>query len=111
VREQDGAPGAPLCGGLFFSTKHKPVYKIGWLVVAEKWRRCGAGQVLVAHALSLVVPPAEVTVVSFTRDTRGGEPARHFYEKFGFAPAELLPGEGPNGETRQVFRKVILSTS
>jgi GNAT superfamily N-acetyltransferase len=108
VREQDGPPGAPLCGGLFFSTKHRPIYKIGWLAVAEKWRRNGVGEALVTHALALVVPPAEVSVVSFTTNTPGGEPARRFYEQLGFAPAELLPGEGPKGEIRQVFRKVII---
>ena len=108
VREQDGSPGAPLCGGLFFSTKHRPIYKIGWLAVAQKWRRSGVGEALVTHALALAVPPAEVTVITFTTDTPGGAPARRFYEKLGFVAAELLPGDGPNGETRQVFRKVIL---
>lgn len=108
VCEQDGAPGAPLCGGLFFSTKHRPLYKIGWLAVAEQWRRSGVGQALVRHAFTLVIPPAEVTVVTFTAETPGGEPARRFYEQLGFAPAERLPREGPNGETRQIYRKVIL---
>jgi GNAT superfamily N-acetyltransferase len=104
VREQDGPPGTPLCGGLFFSIKHRPVYKIGWLAVAEKWKRCGVGQALVERALEMVEPPAEVTVVTFTAETPGGEPARRFYERLGFAAAELLPGEGPNGEMRQVYR-------
>jgi hypothetical protein len=59
------------------------------------------------HACGLVAPPAEVIVTTFDVQTPGGEPARRFYESLGFVPAELLPGEGPNGETRQRFRKVI----
>jgi GNAT superfamily N-acetyltransferase len=107
IRENDGPPGASLCGGLLFSIHHHPVYQIGWLAVSAKWRRFGVGRALVMHACRLVTPPAEVIVTTFDVKTPGGEPARRFYESLGFAPAELLPGEGPDGETRQRFRKVI----
>ena len=107
IRENDGPPGAALCGGLLFSTRRHPIYQIGWLAVAEKWRRFGVGRALVRHACGLVTPPAEVIVTSFTAETPGGEAARRFYESLGFAPAELLPGEGPNEETRQRYRKII----
>ena len=107
VRENDGPPGTQLCGGLLFSTRHHPVYQIGWLAVSEKWRLFGVGRALVMHAFGLVTPPAEVIVTTFDEGTPGGEPSRHFYESLGFIPAELLPDEGPNGETRQRFRKAI----
>ena len=107
IREYDGPPGTMLCGGLLFSISHHPVYQIVWLVVAAKWQRFGIARALVLHACALVTPPAEVIVTSFDAETSGGEPARCFYESLGFIPAELLPGEGPNGETRQRFRKVI----
>jgi GNAT superfamily N-acetyltransferase len=107
IRENDEPPGSRLCGGLLFSTRHHPIYRIGWLAVSEKWRRFGVGRALVMHVCGLVTPPAEVIVTTFDVKTPGGEPARRFYESLGFAPAELLPGEGPDGETRQRFRKVI----
>jgi GNAT superfamily N-acetyltransferase len=74
IRENDGPPGAPLCGGLLFSTRHHPVYQIGWLAVAETWQRFGVGRALVMHACGLVTPPAEVIVTSFDAYTPGGEP-------------------------------------
>jgi ribosomal protein S18 acetylase RimI-like enzyme len=107
IRENDGPPGTALCGGLFFSTSHHPIYQIDWLVVAEKWRRTGVGRALIRHACGLVISPAEVIVTTFDQNDPEGEPARRFYESLGFAPAELLPDEGPNGETRQRYRKVM----
>lgn len=107
VREEDGPPGAALCGGLLFSTRRHPVYEIGWLAVAVKWRRRGTARALVEHACGLITPPAEVIVTTFAPGDPGGEAACRFYERMGFAPAELLPGAGPNGETRQRYRKVI----
>jgi ribosomal protein S18 acetylase RimI-like enzyme len=110
VREHDGEPGTPLCGGLLFSTHHHPLYKIGWLAVSEKWRRSGVARVLVMHALGLVIPPAEVIVTTFQASDPDAEPAWRFYLSLGFEPAELLPGDGPNGETRQRFRKMITAS-
>jgi len=107
VREGDGLPGAALLGGLLFSSKHRPVYKLGWLAVAEGSRRSGVGQALVAHAMALIVPPAELIVTTFIDGAPGGETARRFYLKLGFTPAELLPGDGPQGEPRQRFHKKI----
>jgi GNAT superfamily N-acetyltransferase len=107
VRAGDGPPGAALLGGLLFSAKHRPVYVLGWLAVTERSRRSGIGQALVAHVMTLIEPPAELIVTSFIEDTPGGEAARQFYLKLGFTPAELLPGEGPQREPRQRFRKKI----
>ena len=107
VRQGDAASGAALCGGLLFSTSHRPLYQIGWLAVAGKCQRTGVGGALVEHALTLVVPPAEVLVTTFLQDDPGGEQAWRFYQSLGFEPAELLPGEGPNGETRQRLRKIV----
>ena len=42
VRDEDGRPGDPLLGGLLFSLD-PPIYRIGWLAVAELHRRQGIG--------------------------------------------------------------------
>jgi GNAT superfamily N-acetyltransferase len=104
IREQDGAPGSPLMGGLLFSAAHAPYYKIGWLAVAQRWRRQGAAQMLVEHCFQLVQPPAELSVVTFGADNLAGRPARRFYERMGFQAAEAAPN-GPEGGTRQVYRR------
>jgi len=104
VREQDGAPGRPLMGGLLFSATHAPHYTIGWLAVAQRWRRQGVAQALVEHCLRLIQPPAELSVVTFGADNLAGRPARHFYERMGFQAAEAAPN-GPEGGTRQVYRR------
>jgi GNAT superfamily N-acetyltransferase len=104
IREQNGLPGVPLKGALLFSATHAPHYKIGWLAVAQRWRRQGVAQVLVEHCFRLIQPPAELSVVTFGADNRAGRPARQFYERMGFQPAEVAP-HGPEGGTRQVFRR------
>jgi ribosomal protein S18 acetylase RimI-like enzyme len=104
LREQNGAPGAPLMGGLLFSATHAPQYKIGWLAVAERWRRQGVAQALVEHCFRLILPPAELSVITFGEDNVAGRPARHFYERMGFQAVEAAPN-GPEGGTRQVFRR------
>jgi len=105
VRQADGPPGAPLLGGLLFSN-HPPVYTIGWLAVAQQYRRQGIGQGLVEHALSLVQTPAEVMVTTFGADNPAGIPARRFYERLGFCAAEPAPS-GPDGSSRQMFRRIM----
>jgi ribosomal protein S18 acetylase RimI-like enzyme len=105
VREGDGQPGVPLLGGLLFSS-HPPIYTIGWLAVAQAWRRRGIGQELVEHVVGLVDIPAELVVTTFGKDNVAGVPARHFYERMGFHAAELAP-DGPEGGSRQVFRRSI----
>ena len=105
VREGDGPPGAPLAGGLLFSP-HPPLYRIGWLAVSDACRRRGVGRALLEHALGLVQPPAEITVVTFGEDNAAGRPARRFYERLGFHAAEPAPA-GPEGGSRQVYRRVI----
>jgi ribosomal protein S18 acetylase RimI-like enzyme len=104
VREQDGAPGTPLMGTLLFSATHAPHYKIGWLAVAQRWRRQGVAQMLVEHCFQRIQPPADLSVVTFGEENLAGRPARHFYERMGFQAAEVAPN-GPEGGTRQVFRR------
>jgi GNAT superfamily N-acetyltransferase len=105
VREDDGPPGTSLMGGLLFSPK-PPKYEIGWLAVAQKWRRHGVGRLLVEHAFALVQPPAEMVVTTFGDDVEAGRPARTFYEQLGFEPAEVAP-LGPEGGSRQMYRRVF----
>src|SRR6266851_1229552 len=58
VREGGGPSGTPLMGGMLFSPRRpdRLEYRIGWLTVAERWRRRGIGRLLVEHAVSLIVP-------------------------------------------------------
>lgn len=105
VREDDGPPRTPLMGGLLFSPK-PPQYEIGWLAVAQKWRRHGVGRVLVEHVLGLIQPPAEMVVTTFGNGIEAGQAARRFYEQLGFEPAELAPSS-PEGESRQIYRHVF----
>ncbi|GAB4197096.1 MAG: hypothetical protein OHK0022_15170 [Roseiflexaceae bacterium] len=106
VRAGDGPPGAALLGGLLFSTSRAPEYQIGWLAVAESARRQGVGHTLAERALALTPPGAELSVVTFGADQPGAGPARAFYARLGFAPAELLLPE-LEGHSRQVFRLVV----
>lgn len=105
VRERDGLPGSPLMGGLLFSIR-PPLYKIGWLAVAAQHRCQGVGRLLVEHVFGLVQPPAEISVITFGPGVSGGEPARVFYERMGFFPAEMVEN-GPEGGSRQVYRLCI----
>ncbi len=102
VREGDGPPGAPLMGGLLVSINPTRC-EIGWLAVAGRRRRRGIGTLLMEHVLGLIDPPAEVTVTTFGPEREDGLPARSFYERLGFRPAERAP-DGPEGGSRQVFR-------
>ena len=101
VREQDRLPGTRLMGGLFFSAK-PPVYQIGWLSIAKRWRRKGVGTLLVEHVVGLVEPPAYILVRTFGEDNSEGLPARRFYEKMGFIPFEDSP-PGPEGVPEKSF--------
>ena len=105
IRESDGSAGAPLLAGVLFSAK-PPAYKIGWMSVAQRQRRHGLGTILLAHVMSQVIPPAEVSVATFGSDVAEGAPARKFYLTAGFIPAEITDG-GPEGGSRQIFRKAI----
>ena len=104
IREQSDLPGTPLVGALLFSATRAPHYKIGWLAVAARWRRRGAAQALVTHCFDRTQPPAELSVTTFGADNLAGKPARDFYERVGFHPAEAAPN-GPEGGTRQIYRR------
>jgi GNAT superfamily N-acetyltransferase len=108
VRKDDGPPGAPLLGGLLFSPARpdRPECHIRWLAVDERNRRSGAGTALVRHTFTLVPPEATLSVITFGEDVPGGRPARRFYERLGFAPAEPAPN-GPEGGSRQVYRRTM----
>lgn len=105
VREHQGVLGNPLKGGLLWSPR-PPCYAIGWLAVANRWQRHGVGRSLVEHVCGLVQAPAGVTVVTFGEDTVAGRPARDFYQRLGFTPAEPV-SNGPEGGLRQVFRRLF----
>jgi ribosomal protein S18 acetylase RimI-like enzyme len=104
IREQSDLPDTPLVGALLFSATRAPHYTISWLAVAARWRRHGAAQALVTHCFDLIQPPAELSVITFGADNLAGRPARDFYERMGFHPAEVAPN-GPEGGTRQIYRR------
>ena len=105
VREGGGKVSVPLLGGLLFSPK-PPKYTIGWLAVARQYRRRGIGHRLVKYVFGLVQPPAEMIVTTFGEDIEAGRPARRFYRKLGFHPAEMAP-DGPEGGSRQIYRRIF----
>ncbi|MFE9423623.1 GNAT family N-acetyltransferase [Kitasatospora sp. NPDC006697] len=95
-------------GGLLFGVK-PPVYHVYWLVVAERMRGQGVGRALLAEAeRRFVCGVGQLEVVTFGADHPGAvaSGARVFYERLGFSPAEAT-GPGPEGGSRQVFRKGI----
>ncbi len=106
IRRAGGPPGAPLLGGLLWSP-HPPVYTVGWLSVASGARRQGVASALLQHVLALVTPPAEIVVTTFGEDVVDGQAARLLYKRLGFVPlAEDVP-DGPEGGSRQKFRKTV----
>ena len=107
IRENDGSPGAPLLGGMLFSPK-PPLYKISWLVVSKKHQRQGIGQMLVDYGIGQVQSPAEMVVTTFDASTMGGEPARRFYTRLGFKPAEIVyHNYRGRDEPYQVYRRTF----
>ncbi|KRF13564.1 GNAT family N-acetyltransferase [Paenibacillus sp. Soil787] len=107
VREDDGASGSFLLGGILFSSVGAPSYKIGWLAVSSRARNKGIATELLKHVLKVVDFPAEVTVITFGNDIPDGEPARRLYQKFGFVPQDEPVPNGPEGGSRQRFKLVI----
>jgi GNAT superfamily N-acetyltransferase len=105
IRNDDDPPGQSLHGGLLFSAK-PPLYRIGWLAVAQRARKQGYASSLLRHVLKQAVPPATVQVVTFGSDNLSGRPVRRLYERFGFTPAEMTCS-GPDGTSRQIFRLQI----
>lgn len=107
VRENDGAPGTCLLGGILFSSVNAPSYKIGWLAVSSRARNKGIATELLKHVLKVVNVPAEVSVTTFGNDIPEGQPARRLYQKFGFVPQDEKIPNGPEGGTRQKFKLLI----
>ena len=100
--------GPALLGGLLLGIK-PPTYHVHWLVISQHARRHGIGRALMADAMrTFVQGPATVEVVTFGADHPGAAEsgARIFYERLGFIPAEAAP-PGPEGGSRQVYRKAI----
>lgn len=106
VRADGGSAGAALLGGLLWSA-HPSRYRIGWLAVTAAARQQGVGRRLVEAALAWAVPPAMVEVVTFGAANPEGAPARYFYQRLGFAPAEAAC-DGPEGGSRQVYRLALV---
>lgn len=99
---------ADFLGGLLFGSKGA-TYHVHWLVIAEQARRRGVGRALMADAIGRWVRgPGSIEVVTFGADHPGAvvSGARVFYERLGFTPAEPS-APGPEGGSRQVFRRVV----
>lgn len=108
VRRNDGPPGGPLLGGLLWSSK-RPVYKIGWLSVCSEARKQGVATELLNYMFGLVETPAEIEVTTFGDDVVDGRPARILYTSFGFVPLDERLPNGPEGGSRQKFRRLVTS--
>ncbi|MHB1911766.1 MAG: GNAT family N-acetyltransferase [Acidimicrobiales bacterium] len=68
-------------GGMLFSLRTAPTYRIGWLVVDGQSRSRGLGQTLVAEGLRRwFEPPGVLEVVTFGPDHPGAR-SRSFYER------------------------------
>lgn len=101
-----------MLGGLLFASK-PPAYHVRWLVISEHARGKGIGRALMADALHrFVTGDGIVEVVTFGADHPGASAsgARTFYERLGFTPAELT-APGPDGGSRQVFKKIVEGTA
>ncbi|MQY11248.1 hypothetical protein SRB5_13630 [Streptomyces sp. RB5] len=104
----DSPESGRLLGGLLFGAE-PPVYHVHWLVVSARARGTGVGGALLAEAIGRFVRgPGTLEVVTFGADHPGAvaSGARVFYERLGFAPAELT-GPGPEGGSRQVYRRAV----
>ncbi|WP_030699402.1 GNAT family N-acetyltransferase [Streptomyces albidoflavus] len=102
------ADGGSLAGGLLFGSE-PPVHHVHWVVVSERARGTGVGRALLAEAVRRYVQgPGTLEVVTFGADHPGAvtSGARAFYSSLGFSPAEHAPA-GPEGGSRQVYRKVL----
>ncbi|MFE7745511.1 GNAT family N-acetyltransferase [Nocardia sp. NPDC057455] len=100
--------GAEVLGGILFGS-NPPVYRVGWLVVAEQARGHGIGRALIADAVRRYVPtPGTLEAETFGPDHPGAvaSGARAFYEKLGLHPAEEA-ASGPEGGSRQVYRRRV----
>ncbi len=104
VRENDGAPGSCLLGGILFSSVGESSYKIGWLVVSNRARNRGIATELLKYVVKRVNVPSEISVTTFGDDIPDGQPARRLYQKFGFVPQEEQIPNGPEGGSRQKFK-------
>ena len=97
VRDARGA----VLGGLLLGGE-PPDHWIRWLAVRGSAQRRGAGAALLDEVLKRSPPPCTVSLATFGEDNVQGRPARRLYERFGFAPHEMLP-RGPEGGTRQKY--------
>ena len=107
VRERNGESGSPLMGGLLLSA-HPPVYRIGWLAVAQKWRRQGVGRLLVEYVFNHIKAPVEVIVTTFAENDKLGQEAVMFYKNMGFKKSGRASVRAPSGiecvEMKRIFR-------
>lgn len=104
VKRGDVAEGE-IVGGLLFSREGSR-YEIDWLGVGESARGQGAGRSLVTALESLIVPPAQLTVITFAPGDRGYEQAHGFYSAAGMKPSKIIEGNYPHGDRVQEFIKL-----
>jgi len=83
VREEDGEPGTPLCGGILISREENGV---SWVAVAREHRRKGVAVLLMEAALELLDSSRPVSLTTFDAAVPGAEGVRKLYEQLGFRP-------------------------
>lgn len=92
--------GDVVIGAALLSRDDKP-HHINWLAVRQSARRRGGGSLLMAAILQRW-PTGDIEVVTFGTTVPAGEPARRYYERFGFqchGPAE----PSSDGESRDLL--------
>ncbi|WP_339320023.1 GNAT family N-acetyltransferase [Paenibacillus sp. FSL R10-2734] len=107
IRENNGSAGSRLLGGVLFSSSNAPNYKIGWLSVSKQERNKGVATALLNHIIQSIETPSEILVTTFGEDHPEGQPARRFYQKFGFVPMQDGVPNGLEGGSRQNFKLTI----
>src|ERR1700754_1412905 len=104
IREGDALcvrDGARVIGGVLLGGT-APDNWIRWLAVRRDARRHGVGAALIEAVFTRWPGPCSISLATFGADNPEGQPARRLYERFGFAPSEMLP-RGPEGGTRQLY--------
>jgi GNAT superfamily N-acetyltransferase len=78
-----------------------------WLSVSAIERNKGVATALLNNILESIETPAEIFVTTFGEDHPEGQPARRFYQKFGFFPMQDGVPNGLEGGSRQNFKLTI----
>ena len=78
--------------------------RISWFAVNEKYRGKGIGSKLLEYAINELDSKKEIFVTTFRADYEQGKPARHVYNKLGFADYDTSVFH--DGQPRSLMRRL-----